>query len=73
MVHRTRPRRNISALKHKEKTMNERKVIEKARAYRLAHQMWKLSFEGTDHEKTRTLFKELEDRENELLEAITEE
>lgn len=53
--------------------MNEQKVLEKAKAYRLAHQMWRLSLEGSDHEKTRTLFKELEDRENELLEAVIEE
>ena len=53
--------------------MNERKVIEKARAYRLAHQMWELSLDGNDHEKTIRLYNELRDRERELLEAITEE
>lgn len=53
--------------------MNERKVVEGARSYRLAHQMWELSLDGNDHEKTLRLYNELKDRERELLESITEE
>lgn len=53
--------------------MNDQKVLEKARAYRLAQQAWKLSLEGADHEKSAALFRELRERENELLGAAIEE
>lgn len=53
--------------------MDEQKVLEKARAYCIAYQRWVISYvEGYNYEQRKKFFKEVKDKERELLETITE-
>lgn len=52
--------------------MNEELVLEKAREVRTARHKWEKAVASGSLDEVSTLFKELENKEHELLEAIAE-